>query len=111
MTEKVNTVIECHFLLPDFKSRGHPNLDATELQQLHFQMMQQDHSCSISIQRETPFLPPKTYCFSNLPSHSETFLKRFFYWGNFDGENGMVLLSGENGISRYQGLVSILYTV
>ena len=28
MTEKVKTVIECYFLLPDFKSRGHPRLHA-----------------------------------------------------------------------------------
>ena len=26
MAEKVKTVIECYFLLPDFKSRGHPSL-------------------------------------------------------------------------------------
>ena len=25
MTEKVKTMIECYFLLPDFKSRGHPS--------------------------------------------------------------------------------------
>ena len=24
MTEKVKTVVECYFLVPDFKSRGHP---------------------------------------------------------------------------------------
>ena len=27
MTDKVKTVIECYFLLPDFKSRGHPSDD------------------------------------------------------------------------------------
>ena len=27
MTEKVKTVIEFYFLLPDFKSRGHPNCE------------------------------------------------------------------------------------
>ena len=33
MTEKVKTVIEFYFLLPDFKSRGHPNQNLSVLDQ------------------------------------------------------------------------------
>ena len=41
MTAKVKTVIECYFLLPDFKSRGHPTGGATRTQnraQIHFNL-------------------------------------------------------------------------
>ena len=43
MTEKVKTVIECYFLLPDFKSRGHPTGGATMSRaqnraQIHFNL-------------------------------------------------------------------------
>ena len=30
MTDKVKTVIECYFMLPDFKSRGHPKFRLTK---------------------------------------------------------------------------------
>ena len=36
MTEKVKTVIEFYFLLPDFKSRGHPNSEAKHFQTVLF---------------------------------------------------------------------------
>ena len=32
MTEKVRTVIGCYFLLPDFKSHGHPNREGNNEQ-------------------------------------------------------------------------------
>ena len=47
MTEKVKTVIECFFLLPDFKSRGHPT-DRFLKDEMSVQMDQNDNDYSLA---------------------------------------------------------------
>ena len=80
MTEQIKTVIEFYFLLPDFKSRGHPHCnwpfqDSGVLSELHFRRHNRVFWISMNIygawnwaQRGHPLWDPITLK-TSVPSH------------------------------------------
>ena len=64
MAEKVKTVFECYFLLPDFKSREHPTLNGTILLSFNLIMNRYRSSFLSSVLFKVPVLTQ--FCFQKI---------------------------------------------